>query len=174
MVARRDEVDLDEIIMEEARATRAESRVTFDVHKVSAARVTGDLDGLTRLVRNLLENAQRHADRLVSVGLSATTESVALVVADDGPGIQTSERDRIGDRSGRLDEARGHDSGRTGLGLAIVKVIIDAHSGPVAIVDSPTWARFGIRFSAWEPPDLPSRGDAAKPDSPPAALGGYS
>lgn len=146
---RSEEVDLDEIVMREARASRAESPVAIDLHKVSAGRVLGDGDQLTRVVRNLMDNARRHATGRVAVDLSTSSGSVVLAVEDDGPGIPPDERDRIFERFARLDEDRNQESGGTGLGLAIVKEIITAHGGAILARNGPTGgARFKVRLPA--------------------------
>ncbi len=146
-----EEVDLDEIITREARTTKASRRVTLDLSKVSGGRVLGYPDQLTRVVRNLLDNAQRHAVGRISVELSTEEDVVVLSVQDDGSGIPSSERDRIFERFARLDEARDQDAGGTGLGLAITKEILAVHGGTITIAESPTGARFEIRLPAGEP-----------------------
>lgn len=150
---RRAEVDLDEIVLREARASRAESRATLDLHKVSGGRVIGDADQLTRVVHNLLDNAQRHAASRITIELNHDADWVVLAVEDDGPGIPVSERDRIFERFARLDEARNHDSGGTGLGLALAREIVAAHGGAIAAADGVSGARFVVRLPAAEPSD---------------------
>ncbi len=137
---RHEEVDLDEIIMWEARNARASSRVTLDLSKVSAGRVIGDPDKLTRAVYNLMDNARRHANSRATVELSTQGENVVLAVEDDGSGIPPGERERIFERFARLDEARDGDAGGTGLGLAITREIVTAHGGTIAVADSPNGA----------------------------------
>ena len=146
---RRSEVDLDEIIMHEARITRAESDVVFHLQKVSGGRVVGDHDQLTRVVRNLLDNAQRHASGQVWVELATSAERVLMAVEDDGPGIPHSEQERVFERFARLDEDRNQAAGGTGLGLAIVKEIVESHGGTVRVVDgSAGGARLEVRLPA--------------------------
>src|SRR5581483_9286444 len=115
---RREEVDLDEIVMREARISAGERRVTLDLHKVSGGRVIGDPDQLTQVVHNLLDNARRHAENRVSLELTTVSGMVLLAVEDDGPGIPHDEPERVFERFARLDEARSQDSGGSGLGLA--------------------------------------------------------
>ena len=149
MPERRSEVDLDEIVMREARASRAESATVIDLRRVSGGRVLGDADQLTRVVRNLIDNAQRHAAGRVWMELSSTSGTVLLAVEDDGPGIPAAERDRIFERFARLDEDRNEDSGGTGLGLAIVKEIIDAHGGSIGVGNGAAGgARLEVRLPA--------------------------
>ena len=147
----REDVDLDEIVLREARTNTAGSRVDLDLHKVSAGRVQGDRDQLTRVVLNLLDNARRHATNLVAVELTTKAGTVALAVQDDGPGIPPLERERIFERFARVDEARDQDVGGAGLGLAIAKEIIEAHGGAISVADSASGARFEVTLPASEP-----------------------
>ena len=125
---RRQEVDLDELVLLDARRRRNEE-VVIDLHRLSGGRVWGDPDQLARVVRNLMDNGQRHTARQISVELGTADQEVVLAVQDDGPGIPSDERQRLFERFARLDEARSEDEGGTGLGLAIAKEIVGAHGG---------------------------------------------
>jgi signal transduction histidine kinase len=132
--ARAEDVDLDDLVLAEARRLRASTDVqTTGVH---AGRVRGDARSLERLVRNLGDNAARHA-RSVAFGLAARNGDVTLTVDDDGPGIPADERDRVFERFVRLDEGRGRADGGTGLGLAIGREVARAHGGDVTLTDGP-------------------------------------
>ena len=98
--------------------------------------VDGDADQLSRMLTNLVDNALRHASHTVTLSVVATERSVRLTVADDGPGIPTSDRDHVFDPFVRLDQHRARDQGGTGLGLSIVRRVIQAHGGTIEIVDS--------------------------------------
>jgi signal transduction histidine kinase len=138
-------VDLDDVVLEEVARLRPTTRVPVDATLVSAAPVRGSRGQLARLVRNLLENAVRHATSRVDVRLRADDHEVQLVVADDGPGVPAGDRDRVFDRFVRLDSAR--RSGGTGLGLAIVAAIAARHGGSVT-VDGDGGAAFVVRLPA--------------------------
>ncbi len=84
-------------------------------------------------MRNLLDNAQRHAERRVAVSLSSDGKEAVVGVSDDGPGVPEDERSRIFDRFVRLDESRARDTGGAGLGLAVVKAIAAEHGGTVSV-----------------------------------------
>jgi signal transduction histidine kinase len=142
-VAARDEVDLDDIAIRAARELRARSTLTVDTTGVGAARVLGDRRELDRAIRNLLDNAGRHARTLVAVSTSARDGFCHVVIDDDGTGIPRAERDRIFERFIRLDEARSRTDGGAGLGLAIVSDIATRHRGQVTVDDAPTG---GARF----------------------------
>lgn len=144
-VADAPEVDLDEVVLAEAARHHTGARV--DTSRVSAGRVHGDAGQLARLVRNLLDNARRHARGEVHVALGAQNGHVDLVVDDDGPGIAPEDRARIFDRFTRLDEGRARDAGGTGLGLAMVDAIVERHRGSVEVLDAPDGgARFVVRL----------------------------
>ena len=140
------DVDLDEIVLEE---TRRSYRVPVDTSHVSAGRVRGSGTQLARAVRNLLDNAARHAHHRVTVGLETHNGSVVLVVDDDGPGVPAAERARVFERFTRLDEGRARDAGGVGLGLPMVRAIVDRHAGSVTVDDAPDGgARFVVRLPA--------------------------
>ncbi|MDX6285838.1 MAG: hypothetical protein QOG53_1323 [Frankiales bacterium] len=144
----RDEVDLDDLVFAEVQRPRQRTDVTVDVSGVSAASVHGDVTMLTRVVRNLLDNAIRHARSRVVVQLTSGGSDATLVVADDGPGIPEEKRVEVFERFSRLDDARDRDAGGRGLGLAIVRDVVNAHDGVVTIEDNDPGARFVVRLPA--------------------------
>jgi signal transduction histidine kinase len=129
-------VDLDDLAFEEARRLRSTTSLLVDTSAVGAARVHGDLDALRRVVRNLGENAARHATGRIDIAVADRGSDVVLTVDDDGPGIPESERNRVLQRFVRLDEARSRDDGGSGLGLSIVDEVTRAHGGSVSIAQS--------------------------------------
>lgn len=138
------DVDLDDVVLEEATRVRA---VAIDTSQVSAGRVAGDARQLSRLVRNLLDNACVHAKDRVAVQVTADASEVRLVVDDDGAGVPPAERERVFERFTRLDEGRGRGVGGAGLGLAMVRAIAERHGGSVAVSDAPMGgARFVVRL----------------------------
>jgi signal transduction histidine kinase len=140
------EVDLDELVFEECARERA---VPVDTTRVSGGRVLGRRDALARVVRNLIDNAARHAETGVMVSLSNADGTVELVVADDGRGIPIEDRERVFERFTRLDEGRARDAGGMGLGLAVVRSTLERHHGTVQIDDnSPHGARVVVRLPA--------------------------
>jgi signal transduction histidine kinase len=102
-------------------------------------------------VRNLLENAARHARTAVSLEVVAQGGRVILAVEDDGPGIPVSDRDRVFERFSRLEDARSSGEG-VGLGLAVVKRIVERHGGKVGATESHALggARFEVVLPAFD------------------------
>ncbi len=104
-------------------------------------RVTIDADGsqLARVVRNLLDNAIRHApaDSVVLVQIHRANGVASLRVIDEGAGFPPEFRERAFEPFTRADEARDTRTGTAGLGLSIAKGIVTAHHGTVALGDGP-------------------------------------
>jgi signal transduction histidine kinase len=109
--------------------------------------VHGDRGGLERVLRNLTDNARRHARSRVDVRAYATTDEAVIEVEDDGPGVPAADRERIFERFTRLDDARSRESGGFGLGLAIVRDIVERHHGTIEVTDAAAGPGAGARFT---------------------------
>ena len=145
------EVDLDDVVLEETGALRARGMPI--AVQVEPVRLLGDPRRLGRVVRNLLENAERHCVESVRVTVTRERGEALLVVDNDGPPVPQEDRLRIFGRFVRLDDSRTRDTGGTGLGLAIVAEIVRAHGGRVTAEESPDgWCRFAVRLPAAGPP----------------------
>jgi len=116
--------------------------------------VYGDKKQLTRLMRNLVENAQRHAAQHVRVSVTKGDGVAVLIVEDDGPGIADDDRSKIFERFSRLDDDRSRKSGGSGLGLALARSIAEGHRGAITVDESDVLG--GARFSVAIP--LPDDG----------------
>jgi signal transduction histidine kinase len=142
-------VDVDDLVFEEAQRLRDATSLRVDTTRVSAGRVIGDRTALWRALRNLGDNAVRHAGSQVAFTLAERNGAVVLDVDDDGPGIPPADRQRVFERFVRLDDARARDAGGSGLGLAIVAEVVNAHRGTIAVDDSGLGgARFEVRLPA--------------------------
>ena len=107
--------------------------------------VTVDGPLFTQALRNLFDNAERHAATTISVHLVRDEEVTTLTVANDGPPIPSDRRDAIFEPFTRLDDARSLDSGGSGLGLAIARTALRCSaviSWPPTRPSAPgSWAR---------------------------------
>jgi signal transduction histidine kinase len=145
------DVDLDDLVLTEARRV-ARAGLTIDSSGVHAGRVRGDETSLAQVVRNLVDNAVRHARSQVALALHEVGDQVELVVEDDGVGVPEEERERVFERFVRLDDARARDAGGSGLGLAIVAEIARVHGGSVSVSESASGgARFVVHLPAQDP-----------------------
>jgi len=129
-----DEVDLDDVVHDEAEHLRRHGSVTVHVLPLPALRIRGDGARLAQVVRNLADNAARHGATTVTLSLRRDGDWAVVRVADDGPGVPAEHQDRIFERFTRLDQARARDSGGSGLGLAISREIAQAHGGSLTLL----------------------------------------
>jgi signal transduction histidine kinase len=108
--------------------------------------VRGDASGITRVVRNLLDNAIAAVPPTGHITLTVQPypAGAELNVTDDGPGVTSAARERIFDRFTRMQS--GSNQG-TGLGLAIAQRIARQHGGDLTCDESP----LGASFTLWLP-----------------------
>ncbi|MEU4513609.1 HAMP domain-containing sensor histidine kinase [Nonomuraea wenchangensis] len=142
----REPVDLGELAAAETVRPRAKQVITSLRPGVV---VRGDPLQLVRLLTNLLDNAERHAERLIHVTVRQQDGEAVLEVLDDGAGIAPEHREMVFQRFTRLDASRSRDAGGTGLGLPIAREIAHAHGGTLTIEDSDAGARFVLRLPAF-------------------------
>lgn len=142
------DVDLDDLVDQEIRRLRSTSahRITAEL---TPARIKGDARRLTQVLRNVLDNADRHAASRIRINLSAAPEGVVVTVDNDGGPVPEADRERIFERFVRLDGSRSREGGGSGLGLAIAAGIMAAHQGSIRATEGPAGeCRFEMVFPA--------------------------
>lgn len=163
------DVDLDDVLNEEIRRLRSTSTRRIEV-SLEPARVTGDPRRLCQVVRNVLDNADRHAISRISIRVRSTDDGALIRIDNDGPPVPLPDRERIFERFVRLDQSRSRESGGSGLGLAIAAGIMTAHHGWIRTGDAPDG---GCRFELGLPRIVPGHeDDAAAAGSAAGAAGG--
>src|SRR5574344_1100268 len=109
---------------------------------------------IEQAVGNLIDNAIKYCPQNSSVLClletepfenSASHKCARIIVEDDGPGIDDIYKERIFERSYRVDKGRSREAGGTGLGLSIVRHIINLHHGTVCECSRPD-KKSGARF----------------------------
>ncbi|HTB40921.1 MAG TPA: HAMP domain-containing sensor histidine kinase, partial [Reyranella sp.] len=131
-------------------ALAAEEAAHYDLEATGVpVGVSGDRLLLRRLIRNLLENARRYAgDGPIAISVAAEAGRAVLEVADHGPGVPASERERIFEPFYRLEQTRENGRG-SGLGLALVRQIARRHGGEaVCLAAEGGGSRFRIDLPA--------------------------
>ena len=130
-------------VLELYAPSAAERRIALR-DATTPARVRGDADQLFQMLVNLVDNAVKFApgDSEVEIALRAEAGQVVLDIADRGPGIPASERERVLDRFVRLESHRG--SPGTGLGLSLVRAIVLRHEGHIELLDAAPGLRVRI------------------------------
>ena len=97
--------------------------------------VLGDAAELRSAISNLIVNALKYSEDAVTVTWTDTVVGPALLVEDQGPGIDSKHIPRLTERFYRVDKSRSQSTGGTGLGLAIVKHVAVSHDAKL-FVDS--------------------------------------
>jgi signal transduction histidine kinase len=94
--------------------------------------ISGHADAISILLRNLIDNAIRYtpANGIVEISLVRSGDTVALRVADSGPGIPEDEREKVFKRFYRR---LGTEAPGSGLGLSIVQRIAELHRAQISL-----------------------------------------
>ncbi|WP_182902428.1 HAMP domain-containing sensor histidine kinase [Microbispora sp. H10830] len=145
----REEIDLGRLVAAELAHRRAHR--PLEVHLAPDVIVRGLRPLLARVVRNLLDNAERHAATAVRVDVRRDGERAVLAVGNDGETIPEADRERIFDRFFRRDTARSRSAGGSGLGLAIAGEAVKAHGGDISVQDAQPGTRFVVRLPLTRP-----------------------
>ena len=118
--------------------------------------VSGDRDGLSQVLLNLVSNAEKYAASGAVVELDASLIGTLVVVSvsDHGPGVPSGLGERIFEKFFRADDALTSGVQGTGLGLTLARQIARAHGGDLAY--SPREGG-GSRFTLTLPALLTSR-----------------
>ncbi|MEU9559713.1 sensor histidine kinase [Streptomyces fumanus] len=132
---------------------RTDRPLTLTCDGAAPAYVRGNPDELERLLRNLVDNAVRHAAHRVQLTVRDEDDRTVLTVHDDGPGVPPEDAERVFERFVRLDDARSRDHGGTGLGLAIARDLAHRHGGTLTLTPRTLGACFELRLPRAPAPD---------------------
>ena len=116
----------------------AAQRKGSDVHLADGTDLKAVLrpNAMRRCVTNLVDNAGRFGNR-VDVSASQSGDVLAIVIDDDGPGIDEDHREEVFRPFYRLESSRNPETGGSGLGLAIARDVARGHGGDVVLSQSP-------------------------------------
>jgi signal transduction histidine kinase len=156
LVLSQTEVDLDDLIDDEVHRLRATSSRRVNV-SVTPVRVWADRQPLAQALRNLVDNAERHARSTVRLSLATEGGHAVLAVDNDGPLVPPADAERIFERFVRLDESRSRDAGGSGLGLAIARTAARSQAGDITAGAAPDgWCRFALTVPLEQRSPVPS------------------
>ncbi|MBB3879216.1 sensor histidine kinase [Sphingomonas pseudosanguinis] len=91
---------------------------------------------MRRAVRNLIENAVKYGHS-ADVRIDAKPHEIAIIVADQGPGIAPDQLETVFDPFIRLESSRNRDTGGIGLGLALARSIVREAGGDIRLTNRP-------------------------------------
>jgi len=94
-----------------------------------------DLDHLNKIITNLLSNAIKFspAEGKITLGLELYQQKLCLSVSDEGPGINSQDREHIFDRYYQGKESSEATHPGTGIGLALVRELLTLHHGEITL-----------------------------------------
>ena len=148
-----DMADLVNVTLKEIKKDLAQHKVTVEMAP-GLPLVRMDFVLMQQVLTNLLLNAAVHTPPGTAVQVSAAVEAdtLALSVADNGPGLPPDALPLIFDKFYRAPAA---PAGGTGLGLAIVKGFVEAQGGQVKAENRPGGgAIFTVRLPVTKPPTV--------------------
>ena len=138
------------------RASERQMQIRIELGE-KLAPVPGNRDELSEVFHNLIDNAVKYGragtpirvhaqpvQRIPNLGVAG----IAVVVENEGEGIEAEHVPRLTERFYRVDKGRSRKLGGTGLGLAIVKHIVNHHRGRLAIESE---VGKGARFTVYLP-----------------------
>jgi two-component system OmpR family sensor kinase len=131
--------------------------------KPATAPAHADEARLRQVVTNLIGNAVTHTPpgTPIRIGVGTVGRHAVLEVADQGPGLTTTERAHVFDRFYRTDDSRTRATGGSGLGLAIAHALVTAHAGGIILDTAPgQGCTFRILLPLPDPPQDEIRTDA--------------
>lgn len=98
-----------------------------------------DREKFKRVLANIVDNSVKYMDKnskRLAISLSATSEKVQIVLADNGPGIPEEAVPLIFNQFYRAEQSRNKLTGGSGLGLSIARMIVEEHNGAIQVESS--------------------------------------
>ncbi|BCL74478.1 two-component sensor histidine kinase [Jeongeupia sp. HS-3] len=120
-------------VIEDMEALGAELTLSAETRRPLAGRPLA----LRRCLSNLLDNARRYGGAQIDVGVCEAGDTLEIRIADHGPGIAESDRERVFEPYVRLEASRAKHTGGSGLGLAIARATARSHGGDIRLEDRP-------------------------------------
>ena len=128
---------------------------TIVARTAEPVRVKADVDGLRRVLVNLLDNAVKYgpSGQTVEVMVGERDGWGVLVVSDEGPGVPSSDKERIWESFERLERDQSGPTAGSGIGLSIVRRLVQQMGGTVVVNEAEGGgARFEVRLPAEDAP----------------------
>jgi signal transduction histidine kinase len=124
--------DLGELVNDAAAGIASGTALTVTIEP-AVPLLQLDRTRIKLLLRNLLDNAQRHGQAPIHISLSREGNMLQLTVRDHGPGIPADQLPQLGQAFFRPDAARQRSTGGVGLGLYLCRLVAKAHGGELVL-----------------------------------------
>ena len=136
------ELSLTEILedlLELFQSSAQEKKIALEANLLTEVTVKGDGAELSRLFRNLIENALQYTPSEGKVTVTTTQEqqNILVEIKDTGVGIAPEHLSSVFNRFWRADQARTRRAGGMGMGLAIARAIAERHHGKISVTSQP-------------------------------------
>ncbi|MBG0798761.1 HAMP domain-containing histidine kinase [Methylocystis sp. L43] len=127
-----------------------EQGVRLDVAAQDGLAVTGSRELLGQALVNLVDNALKYGgtgdEPRIAIEARRVGDRVEIIVADRGPGIAASDRERVVGRFVRLENSRSRPG--SGLGLSLAAAVARMHHGALRIEDNAPGLRVALSLPA--------------------------
>ena len=120
---------------------------TISAETVPRVYMNGRKDLIRRSLNNIIDNAIKYADK-INLQLSKKTNSILIIIDDNGPGIPQMEYENVFKPFYKIDKSRGNSKSSVGLGLSIASDTIKSHGGNIILEKSPL---HGLRVKIFLP-----------------------
>jgi len=137
------QVNINEVVNQAAENSRlkvTQRKGTLNTRlKAEYPTIQADLNHVSNIVHNLLDNAEKYSDEEPEILISTDNDSkgVHIIVKDNGVGISKDALKHIFDKFYRVHTGNRHDVKGFGLGLSYVKALVSAHKGTIKVSSEP-------------------------------------
>ncbi len=128
-------IEIDRFIKKVSEKEEMSQNIKIEV-KAEKAKVSGDVDLLECVLKNLIENARKAEpkdNKVMIIGENLENEKYRISVIDKGKGIPKEHIDRVTEEFYMIDKSRSRNSGGSGIGLALSQKILALHGSNVNI-----------------------------------------
>lgn len=146
-------IDVSQLVHQVVQSAQTSMSRTIDVHVQAHVSAETNGDAVRQILNSLMANANKYspADTTMTVSLTADTKNFTLTVADEGCGIEDSQKSQVFNRFYRAKSVRDQIEGN-GLGLAIVQQLVNLAQGQITIEDNqPQGTRFIVTLPRLKP-----------------------